>query len=166
MVQQMAQVSQPSVTASWVRSFGSFQAGHGWLVNFVIVVVLVGVGASFLSGNLRLIRIGVIAGAVLALATWVLVQDFGFFGGVGTDPNSMIPMVLVFTGGYVAMVRLPARCRGTRGDPGDERGAGRAGRRRTDPIPSPTPAPVAPAEVGLIASSPTTSCVRCSPSGR
>ena len=33
MVRQMSQVSQPSVTASWVRSFGSFQAGHGWLVN-------------------------------------------------------------------------------------------------------------------------------------
>ncbi len=111
MVQQMAQVSQPSVTASWVRSFGSFQAGHGWLVNVVVVVLLVGVGTCFLSGDRRAVRIGVIVGAVLCLADWVLVQDFGFFGGVGTDPNSMIPMALVFTGGYVAMVRLPVRAR-------------------------------------------------------
>jgi cytochrome oxidase Cu insertion factor (SCO1/SenC/PrrC family) len=109
MVQQMSQVSQPSVFSSWVRSFGAFQAGHGWLVNFLVVVVLVGVGACFLSGNLRLIRIGVAVGAVLCLADWVLVEDLGFFGGVGTDPNSMIPMVLVFTGGYVAMAHLPVR---------------------------------------------------------
>jgi cytochrome oxidase Cu insertion factor (SCO1/SenC/PrrC family) len=109
MVQQMSQVSQPSVFSSWVRSFGTFEAGHGWLVNFVVVVLLVGVGACFLTGNLRLIRIGVVVGAALCLADWVLVEDLGFFGGVGTDPNSMIPMALVFTGGYVAMARLPVR---------------------------------------------------------
>jgi len=109
MVRQMSQVSQPSVFSSWVRAFGTFQAGHGWLVNFGVVVLLVGVGACFLSGNLRLIRIGVAVGAVLCLADWVLVEDLGFFGGVGTDPNSMIPMALVFTGGYVASARLPVR---------------------------------------------------------
>ena len=109
MVREMSQVSQPSVTASWVRSFGSFQAGHGWLVNAAVVVLLVGVGTCFLSGNRRAARIGVIVGAGLCLADWILVQDFGFFGGVGTDPNSMVPMALVFTSGYVATVRLPVR---------------------------------------------------------
>ncbi len=113
MTNQMSQVSQPSVFASWVRSFGSFQAGHGWLVNFVIVVLLVGVGAAFLSGNRRIVRLGVIVGWVFCLATWVLIQDFGFFGGVGTDPNSMIPMALLFSGGYLAMVRLPVRSSAT-----------------------------------------------------
>ncbi len=105
---QMAQVSQPSLFASWVRAFGSLQAGHAWPVNFVTVVLLIGVGASFLSGDLRVVRVGVIVGSVFCLATWVLVQDFGFFGGLGTDPNSMIPMALIFIGGYVAVVRLPA----------------------------------------------------------
>ena len=109
MVRQMSQVSQPSVFSSSVRSFGAFQAGHGWLVNFLVVVLLVGVGACFLSGNLRLIRIGVAVGTLLCLADWVLVEDLGFFGGVGTDPNSMIPMTLVFTSGYVATARLPVR---------------------------------------------------------
>ena len=109
MLRQMSQVSQPSVFASWVRSFGSFQAGHGWLVNFVIVVVLIGVGSVFLSGNVRAVRVGVIVGSIFGLATWVLIQDFGFFGGLGTDPNSMVPTVLIFTAGYVAMTRLPAR---------------------------------------------------------
>jgi len=33
------------------------------------------------------------------------VEDFGFLGGTGTDPNSMIPIVLVFVAGYVAMTR-------------------------------------------------------------
>jgi cytochrome oxidase Cu insertion factor (SCO1/SenC/PrrC family) len=113
MVNQMSQVSQPSVFASWVRSFGSFQAGHGWLVNFVIVVLLIGVGAAFLTGNRAVARIGVVVGSVFCLATWVLVQDFGFFGGLGTDPNSMVPMALIFTGGYVAMVRLPVRVSST-----------------------------------------------------
>ncbi len=107
MVNQMSQVSQPSIFASWVRSFGSFQSSHGWLVNFVIVVLLIGVGATFLSANLRVVRVGVIVGSVLCLATWVLVQDLGFFGGLGTDPNSMIPMALIFIAGYVAMARLP-----------------------------------------------------------
>ena len=109
MVAQMGQVSQPSLFGSWVRSFGSFDAAHGWAVNFVVVVALIGIGACFVSGRPRLLRIGVIAGGVLCLATWVLVQDFGFFGGVGTDPNSMIPMALVFIAGYVAVVRVPVR---------------------------------------------------------
>jgi len=109
MVQQMSQVSQPSVFASWVRSFAGFQAGHAWAVNFVVVVLLVGIGLSFFSTNLRVVRVGLGAGAVLCLAVWVLIQDFGFFGGVGTDPNSMIPMILIFGGAYLAMVRLPAR---------------------------------------------------------
>ena len=107
MVAQMGQVSQPSLTASWIRSFGSFDTAHGWAVNFVVVVALIGIGACLVSGRVRLLRVGVIAGAVLCLATWVLVQDFGFFGGVGTDPNSMIPMALIFIAGYVAVVRVP-----------------------------------------------------------
>ena len=48
-----------------------------------------------------------VAGIVLCLADWVLVEDLGFLGGVGTDPNSMIPMALIFVGGYLAMTRVP-----------------------------------------------------------
>ena len=44
-------------------------------------------------------------------------EDLGFLGGVGTDPNSMLPMALIFIAGYVAMVRVPvaAEVRGGRG---------------------------------------------------
>ena len=50
---------------------------------------------------------------VLCLAVWVLVQDFGFFGGLGTDPNSMIPMILLAVAAYLALAaaRRPARPR-------------------------------------------------------
>ena len=108
MAVQMSQLSQPSVTASAARGFGSFDGDHAWAVNFVVVLLLAGIGACFLSTRTRLVRIGVVVGAALCLATWVLVQDFGFLGGLGTDPNSMIPVALVFTSGYLALVRLPA----------------------------------------------------------
>jgi cytochrome oxidase Cu insertion factor (SCO1/SenC/PrrC family) len=51
----------------------------------------------------------VIAAVVLCLADWVLVQDFGFLGGLGTDPNSMIPTIFLLAGGYLALTSLPAR---------------------------------------------------------
>ena len=109
MVRQMAQISQPSLLSSWVRSFGSFDAAHGWSVNLFAVLFLVGIGTCFVSGNRRLLRVGIVAGAVVCLADWIFVQDFGFLGGVGTDPNSMIPMAALFFGGYLAVVRLPVR---------------------------------------------------------
>ncbi|HZM57744.1 MAG TPA: SCO family protein [Acidimicrobiales bacterium] len=109
MVSQMSQMSQPSLFSSWVRAFGSFDAAHGWAVNLFVVVFLFVVGGCFVSGDRRLLRIGVVAGIIVCLADWVLVEDLGFLGGVGTDPNSMIPMALVFTAGYLAVVRLPAR---------------------------------------------------------
>ena len=105
MVQQMAQTPQPSVLSSWVAAFGRFDAAHGWAVNLFVVIALSAIGAAFLSARPRLVRVGVIAGAVVCLANWVLVQDLGFMGGVGTDPNSMVPMTLVFVAGYLAITR-------------------------------------------------------------
>jgi len=107
MVQQMAQTPQPHIISSLVSDFGSFDASHGWAVNLFVVISLAGIGAAFLSGRRRIVRAGVIAGAVLCLADWVLVEDLGFLGGTGTDPNSMIPIALIFVAGYVALVRAP-----------------------------------------------------------
>jgi len=103
----MAQTSQPHVLSSLLRSFSSFDAAHGWGVNLFVVVALAAIGLGLASGRSALARYAVIAGAVLCLADWVLVQDLGFFGGVGTDPNSMIPIVLVLASGYVATTRVP-----------------------------------------------------------
>jgi hypothetical protein len=49
---------------------------------------------------------------VLCLADWVLIQDLGFLGGLGTDPNSMIPFVLLAAGGYLALTRSVTRAHG------------------------------------------------------
>jgi protein SCO1/2 len=57
----------------------------------------------FLTGRSRLIRPVLIGFTVLCLADWVLIEDFGFFGGLGTDPNSMIPMALIAIAGYLAL---------------------------------------------------------------
>jgi len=107
MVQQMAQTPQPSLFASWVASFSAFDAAHGWAVNLFLVVGLAAIGIGFLTLRPAVVRVAVVAGIVLCLADWVLIEDFGFFGGVGTDPNSMIPMALVFAAGYVAITRVP-----------------------------------------------------------
>jgi cytochrome oxidase Cu insertion factor (SCO1/SenC/PrrC family) len=117
MVSSMAATPQPAILASWVRSFAAFTAAHGFAVNLFTVIALAAIGAMLLSTGLpeaglpapppQLLRATVIATVVLCLADWVLIEDFGFFGGVGTDPNSMIPMALVVVGGYLALRPAP-----------------------------------------------------------
>ena len=105
MVQQMAQTPQPRALSSWVTSFESFDAAHGWGVNLFVVIALATIGAAFLIARPRVVRVALFAVVVLCLADWVLIEDFGFLGGVGTDPNSMIPMALVCIAGYLALTR-------------------------------------------------------------
>lgn len=108
MVTSMARTPQPHFLSTWLESFGAFDAAHGWAVNLFSVVALAGIGILLVTGRRRLALIGVLALVVLCLAAWVLIEDLGFLGGEGTDPNSMLPMALIFVAGYVAMVRLPA----------------------------------------------------------
>jgi cytochrome oxidase Cu insertion factor (SCO1/SenC/PrrC family) len=113
MVSSMSTTPQPKLFSDWVAGFESFTAGHGFAVNLFAVVALAALGASFLvaaAGRAPrwLIRATVAATIVLCLADWVLIEDFGFFGGVGTDPNSMIPMLLVVLAGFLALQAAPA----------------------------------------------------------
>jgi cytochrome oxidase Cu insertion factor (SCO1/SenC/PrrC family) len=107
MVRSMAQTPQPGFLSSWVSSFENFVVAHGWAVNLFAVVALATIGVLLLSGRPRFALAGLIALVPLCIADWVLVEDLGFLGGVGTDPNSMLPMALLFVAGYVAMVRIP-----------------------------------------------------------
>jgi cytochrome oxidase Cu insertion factor (SCO1/SenC/PrrC family) len=107
MVQQMARTPQPGFLSSWVASFDAFDAAHGWAVNLAIVVGLSTIGVALCTGRRRFVFPALLGAVVLCLADWVLVEDLGFLGGVGTDPNSMVPMALILVTGYVAMVRLP-----------------------------------------------------------
>ena len=103
MTHDMAGTRQPGFLAAAVRAFTSFDQAHGFAVNLFAVVVLALIGAAFLTGQRRLVRPAVIAFTVLCLADWVLIEDFGFFGGLGTDPNSMIPFALLAVSGYLAL---------------------------------------------------------------
>jgi cytochrome oxidase Cu insertion factor (SCO1/SenC/PrrC family) len=121
MAGSMSRTPQPRFLASWVSGFGSFAAAHGFAVNLLAVIALAVIGAGLLSRRPRMIRLALILMIAVCLADWVLVQDLGFLGGLGTDPGSMIPVVLVAIGGYLALIRSPAAAPG--------------------PVPAQTPAP-------------------------
>jgi cytochrome oxidase Cu insertion factor (SCO1/SenC/PrrC family) len=108
MVQTMAQTPQPRVIADLVSGFGSFTGRHGFAVNLFVVVVLGVIAVAFIAGQPALTRPALAAFVALCVADWVLVEDMGIFGGLGTDPNSMIPMALLAAGGYLAVTRVPA----------------------------------------------------------
>jgi cytochrome oxidase Cu insertion factor (SCO1/SenC/PrrC family) len=108
MTQVMAQTPQPHVLSAWIDAFTGFDKAHGFAVNLVAVTALAVIGGIFLTGRPRLVRPALIAFTVLCVADWVLVEDLGFLGGLGTDPNSMIPFALLAAGGYLALSAVPA----------------------------------------------------------
>jgi cytochrome oxidase Cu insertion factor (SCO1/SenC/PrrC family) len=121
MVNDMASTSQPAALAHLVSDFGSFAAAHGLAVNLVVVLVLAVTGLALIAlavaGPGRIPAAGpgqwLVRGpfallVVFCLAVCVLVQDFGFFGGLGTDPNSMIPVILLASAAYLALVKAPS----------------------------------------------------------
>jgi cytochrome oxidase Cu insertion factor (SCO1/SenC/PrrC family) len=103
MVSSMANVTQPHAQSAMLSAFASFTTSQGFAVNLVVVIALAGLGAVFISGRQRLLRVAVPVATVFCLAVWVLVQDLGFPGGLGTDLNSMVPWVLLLWGGYFAV---------------------------------------------------------------
>jgi len=121
MVTSMSASSQPSAISRLVADFASFAGAHGFGVNLAVVLLLALIGGSLITlavagpGHIPaggwgqwVVRAPFIVLGLFCLADWVLVQDFGFFGGLGTDPNSMIPTILLATAGYLALVRMPA----------------------------------------------------------
>jgi cytochrome oxidase Cu insertion factor (SCO1/SenC/PrrC family) len=108
MTSDMATTPQPHVLSAWVAAFTAFDQAHGFAVNLVAVIALAAIGLIFLTGRPALIRPALAVFAVLCLADWVLIEDIGVFGGLGTDPNSMIPFVLLAAAGYLALARVPA----------------------------------------------------------
>jgi cytochrome oxidase Cu insertion factor (SCO1/SenC/PrrC family) len=103
MISTMAQTPQPALLSRPMVAVAHLLAHHQALtaaVNVVVSVVLVGVGIAFLVRRFLWPAFWVLA--VLSFLTWWFVQDFGFLGGVGTDPNSMIPELLVAFAGVWA----------------------------------------------------------------
>jgi cytochrome oxidase Cu insertion factor (SCO1/SenC/PrrC family) len=108
MTADMATTPQPHFLSAWVTAFTAFDEAHGFAVNLFTVIALAIIGVIFLTGRPTLIRPALIGFAVLCLADWVLIEDIGVFGGLGTDPNSMIPFVLLAAAGYLGLTRVPA----------------------------------------------------------
>ena len=94
---------RPALPFAWVRALTGFDEAHGFAVNLLAVAALALIGAAFLTGRQRLVRPALIGFMALCLADWVLIEDFGFFGGLGTDPNSMIPFILLAVSGYLTL---------------------------------------------------------------
>ena len=88
MTSDMAGTPQPHLLARWITAFTSFDQGHGFAVNLVAVVVLGVCGVAFLAGSSRVIRPALAVFILICALDWVLIEDFGFFGGLGTDPTA------------------------------------------------------------------------------
>jgi hypothetical protein len=108
MTKAMASVPQPAALARLVSGFGSVVVAHGFAVNLIVVVLLALCGTGLVWGRRPIIFPAVALTIAFFLADWVLIEDFGFFGGLGTDPNSMIPLTLLVAGAYLATTRVPA----------------------------------------------------------
>ncbi len=113
MIRQMAATNQPHGLARVVSDFGTLVAAHGFAANLIVVVVLTASAAALMTGRLAIATPAVCVLLVFFLADWVLVEDLGFFGGLGTDPNSMLPLALLLLGAFLAMARVPVQVRGT-----------------------------------------------------
>ncbi len=107
MVSSMSTTPQPHFLSALISAFASFTAANGFAVNLFAVIALAAIGAGLLSGRPRLLKPTLALMIVFCLAAWVLVEDLGFLGGVGTDPNNMIPILLLAIGGYLALTRVP-----------------------------------------------------------
>jgi cytochrome oxidase Cu insertion factor (SCO1/SenC/PrrC family) len=108
MVQSMVPTPQPSFLAGWLSGFATFDEAHGFAVNLVVVAALAVIGVAFLTGRRRLVQPALAVFVVVCLADWVLVEDLGFLGGLGTDPNSMVPFALLACGACLALTRPAA----------------------------------------------------------
>jgi cytochrome oxidase Cu insertion factor (SCO1/SenC/PrrC family) len=105
MIASMSSTPQPTAIAHVVSGFGSLAARHGFAVNAVAVAILGGIGVGLLSQRRQLLLPVALLAAVFSVADWVLIEDLGFLGGLGTDPNSMIPLLLLLGSGYVAVTQ-------------------------------------------------------------
>jgi cytochrome oxidase Cu insertion factor (SCO1/SenC/PrrC family) len=105
MARSMAATPQPRFLAATVRWFAAVDAAHGFAVNLAAVILLAVIAGGLLTGRPRLVRPALVLLLTLCLADWILIEDLGFFGGLGTDPNSMVPVALLAISGYLALIQ-------------------------------------------------------------
>ncbi|MHB8342861.1 MAG: SCO family protein [Ferrimicrobium sp.] len=102
MIKEMSVIPQYGILTAPMRALlSAVGPGHGAVLNAITVLVLVGTGVSLIVR--RGLRVSVLVFGIFSVLVWWIVQDFGVVGGVGTDPNSMIPELLLVVAGYLGM---------------------------------------------------------------
>jgi cytochrome oxidase Cu insertion factor (SCO1/SenC/PrrC family) len=122
LISDMAGLVQPHPQQAMINGMVTLTTDHGFAVNLVAVIALAASGAALLAGVTVLrdrpavLRLAVAASIAFCLVVWVLVQDLGIPGGLGTDPNSMVPWALLVWTGYRSVtvpVPSPGRVAGS-----------------------------------------------------
>jgi len=130
MISDMAGLTQPGWQSAMINWSYQLASHHAALVNLIAVLgltlaaggLLAGAGPLPATGPLggigrslglhaprpRLLRVVILSAIPFCLVVWVLVQDFGVPGGLGTDPNSMIPWLLLLWTGYRVVTSPPS----------------------------------------------------------
>ena len=108
MFSAMAATPQPGFLSVPIASISRSAAAQPDLWNVGIIAVMAILGVGLLAGRARSAWSWAIA--LWLFAIWWLSQDFGFLGGVGTDPNLNIPLLmLLITGEYVGVSKFISR---------------------------------------------------------
>jgi cytochrome oxidase Cu insertion factor (SCO1/SenC/PrrC family) len=108
MSRDMASMPQPEILQRLVRSTGDAALHLGPLWNLGASAVLIALGVLLWRvRRLTWLTTGFIAAFFFAL--WVLVQDTGLFGGLSTDPNSLLPLALLVVALHQSLVRSTPR---------------------------------------------------------
>lgn len=106
MASAMSTTHQPAFVTSLLQSWHSLLLHDAAVANLFIVLGLGLPALSFITG--RFTRAAVTLFVVFQIATWLVGQDLGFIGGVGTDPNAALPALLIGVAAY-RLAQLEAR---------------------------------------------------------
>jgi cytochrome oxidase Cu insertion factor (SCO1/SenC/PrrC family) len=97
--------NQPELLLKPISWANSMALSRPITLNATIVAVLVIVGLTLLvSGSRAVIAVGFVVFAV----TWWVGQDFGVLGGIGTDPNTALPLALLLASSLPRWAGSPA----------------------------------------------------------
>ncbi len=109
MASSMAATPQPHLVAAWLRDFALVAGTQAAELNGLGVALLAAIGVGLLVGRAGPLRAAVVVSGVFGLVVWVFVQDFGVLGGLGTDPNSIPPELVLIAAGSLAVLRPATR---------------------------------------------------------
>ena len=109
MASSMAATPQPHLVAAWLRDFALVAGTQAAELNGLGVALLAAIGVGLLVARAGPLRAAVVVSGVFGLVVWVFVQDFGVLGGLGTDPNSIPPELVLIAAGSLAVLRPATR---------------------------------------------------------